>query len=238
MDPRQGSTRPPNVSPMAWYRLSSATRYRIVAETRARWESCSSPSSASSPPAASSFPPPSAALVARPVHKPEVRQTPAAQAALQKEWQRLREIKCWDEARVEEWSAVRDRTKASGQKCHLGRLFAFRAEKNSELPSDHPARKFPGCVVFESNRVVDEHHQAALIRELGAAPANMESSRIVDAYSLLPGHILQQAAAVQAYTQAELRPHLGRAPRRCPPGCMEIVQEARLSPSPCLVRTS
>ena len=33
----------------------------------------------------------------------------------------------------------------------------------------------------------------------------MESSRIVDAYSLLPRHILQQADAAQAYTQAELK---------------------------------
>ena len=100
---------------------------------------------------------------------------------------------------------MRDRAKASGQKCHLGRLSAFCAEKNSELPPDHPARKFTGRVVFEGNRVVDENHQAALYRELGAAPANMESSRIVDAYSLLPGHILQQADAAQAYTQVELK---------------------------------
>ena len=72
-------------------------------------------------------------------------------------------------------------------------LFAFCSEKDSELPPDHPSRKFKGRVVFEGNRVVDENHQAALFRVLGAAPANMESSRVVDAFSLLPGHVLQQA---------------------------------------------
>ena len=50
----------------------------------------------------------------------------------------MREIHCWDETKVEEWSAVRARAKAAGQTCHLGRLFAFCSEKNSELPLDHP----------------------------------------------------------------------------------------------------
>ena len=148
---------------------------------------------------------PYAALVARPVHKPEVRQTPAAQAALHKEWQCLRDMRCWDEAKVADWSDVRARAKAAGEKRHRVRALATCVGKNSELPPQHPARKFKGRVVFEGNRVVDEHRQAALFKELGAAPASMESSRVVDVYALLPGHVMQQADAEQAYTQAELQ---------------------------------
>ena len=40
------------------------------------------------------------ACVARPVGKKEIRDTPAAQAALLKEWDKLRKAGCWDESRV------------------------------------------------------------------------------------------------------------------------------------------
>eukprot|EP00969_Alexandrium_andersonii_P245574 10853063-Alexandrium_andersonii.AAC.1 len=40
---------------------------------------------------------PECLLVARPVNRKEVLQKPAAQAALRKEWGRLREIEVWDE---------------------------------------------------------------------------------------------------------------------------------------------
>ena len=50
----------------------------------------------------------------------------------------------------------------------------------------------------------DENHKAALFKELGASPASMESSRIIDACSMIGDHVLQQADAQQAYTQATL----------------------------------
>ena len=68
----------------------------------------------------------------------------------------------------------------------------------------HPSRKFKGRVVFEGNYVRDEYHQAALFRELGAKPASMDALRLVDAYALLEGHVMEQADAQQAYTQAKL----------------------------------
>ena len=99
---------------------------------------------------------------------------------------------------------MRARFQASNQKRHVGRLFDICVEKNSELEFGHPSRKFKGRVVFEGNSVRDEYHQQALFRELGANPASMDALRLVDAYSLLCGHVMEQADAQQAYTQAKL----------------------------------
>ena len=86
----------------------------------------------------------------------------------------------------------------------MGRVFDMCVEKNSELAPGRPSRNFKGRVVFEGSFVRDENHQAALFQHLGANPASMDALRLVDAFSLLPGHVMEQADAKQAYTQAKL----------------------------------
>ena len=46
------------------------------------------------------------AAVARRVSKQERQSNPKAQSAMQKEWDRLRDIGCWDESQVYEWSEL------------------------------------------------------------------------------------------------------------------------------------
>ena len=48
------------------------------------------------------------ATVVRPVKPHEVKSSPGAQAAMDKEWASLRELKAWDETNVREWSDVRN----------------------------------------------------------------------------------------------------------------------------------
>ena len=134
--------------------MSSALQSRIMAETAAWWESLAPPV-----PPPETAPPPEVphasgqARVARRVHKPEVRQSLSAQAAVSKEWQRLRYSVCCDESAVEEWHDVRARHRSSGQKCHVGRIFDICVDKNRELAEGHPPRKRKGRVVFEGNYV-------------------------------------------------------------------------------------
>ena len=92
--------------------------------------------------------PPWVVCVARPVGKKEIKDTPAAQAALAKEWERLRKAGCWDEASVCEWDAVAAQARREGKKAHVGRIFELCVEKGSELPAGHPERRFKGRVVF------------------------------------------------------------------------------------------
>ena len=101
------------------------------------------------------------ATVARPVKSHEVKSSPGAQAAMDKEWASLRELKAWDEKNVREWSDVRNEARNNKERNHVGMIFGFYVEKGSELPKGHSQRKFKGRVLFRGNQVRDEGHYLA-----------------------------------------------------------------------------
>ena len=142
--------------------------------------------------------------MACPVNKMEMLRTPAAEAAVAKEWERLRLAGAWDESSVQELVDLKSSAKRSGKKVHIGRIFELCHEKGSELPEGHPGRKFKGRVVFMGNQVRDEENNVAIFNELSSAPATMEAAKAADIYSLLPGHSGQTADGDMAYIQARL----------------------------------
>ena len=144
-------------------------------------------------------------MVARPVGKKEIEAQPKAQEAVQKEWQRLRDKRVWDESSVREWGDVAKEARDKGKEVHIGYLFGLCVEKNSELADGDPNKKYKYRVVFQGNRVVNQNWEAALFQDLGSSPATMEASRAADAYGCAPGHDIEIADAEQAYIQAELR---------------------------------
>jgi len=148
---------------------------------------------------------PFSALVARPVKRDEIKRTPAAQAALQKEWSKLRKAGCWDEKNVREWDDVMREARSKGKKAHNARLFEICVEKGSELPAGDPNRKFKGRVVLQGNHVKDEYYDHAIFAELSSCPSTMEAAKSGDAFGLLPGHVTEQCDAEQAYTQAKIQ---------------------------------
>ncbi len=93
----------------------------------------------------------------------------------------------------------------SGSTYHFGRVFPILVEKNSELDENDERRKFKGRVVFDGSDVMDQDKNIALFQELSSSPATMEAGKAADAYGMLPGHTIQQADAMQAYTQATLK---------------------------------
>lgn len=142
--------------------------------------------------------------VARTVTKKEAAVTPEAQAAMNKEWDKLEKQKAWVVEDVREWVQVSAEAKAKGQVVHVGRVFGILVEKGSELPKGHPERKFKGRVVFQGNNVRDQAGDYALFEELSSAPATMEAGKAVDAYGAVEGNVCQQADGTSAYTQALL----------------------------------
>ena len=62
----------------------------------------------------------------------EVVRVPDAQAALAKEWKRLRDLRTWEEDKVREWSSVRDEARKHNVSIHVGRIFELSVEKGSE----------------------------------------------------------------------------------------------------------
>ena len=142
------------------------------------------------------------ALVAKILQQPEIQRTPAAKAALDKEWQKLVDKECWIENQVREYDQVASEAQKKKLKVHFGRVFEICALKGSELKEGDPNRKCKGRSVFQGNKVLDENSDHALFAELGSSPASMEAGKIIDVYGSQPGFTKQQADARQAYTQA------------------------------------
>ena len=74
------------------------------------------------------------ASVARLVSKEEVARNPKAKAALDKEWDNLRNKGVWDEKRVRECRDIVAEARRNNKTVHLGRIFEACYEKGSELP--------------------------------------------------------------------------------------------------------
>jgi hypothetical protein len=144
-------------------------------------------------------------MVARSVGQAEVRREPEAQAALNKEWEKLEKAGCWDLSSVQEWHGVAQAAQKSGTKVHVGRVAALCTEKNSELPRGSAGRMYKGRVVFLGNNVADEQNMAAIFADLGSAPCTMAAGKMIDLVGLFPGYKLTQADAMQAYIQSRLR---------------------------------
>ena len=124
--------------------------------------------------------------------------------AMDKEWSRLRAIRTWDEDLVCEWKDVVRRARQDGRIVHVGRLIDLCMEKGAELPEGHPERKFKGRVVFGGDNVRDQDWNIAMFQELSSSPSTMAAARSADCYGMLPGHVVMQSDAEQAYTQAAL----------------------------------
>ena len=76
------------------------------------------------------------ASVARLVSKEEIARNPKAKAALDKEWDNLKNKGVWDEKRVRECRDIVNEARRSNKTVHLGRIFEACYEKGSELPEN------------------------------------------------------------------------------------------------------
>ena len=119
------------------------------------------------------------------------------------EWRRLSEKGVWDEAHPRAWNGVRREANASGKPVHMGFMFDFCVEKNSEMAPEK--RKYKGRAVFQGNAVVDQNYGVAIFQDLGSQPATMEAPKAADFYGCVPGHALHVADAEQAYVQAPMK---------------------------------
>ena len=142
------------------------------------------------------------AVVAKVLSPKEVSTNPAAQAALDKEWQKLVDKGCWIEKKVREYVSVASEAKKGNGKVHFGNIFEIGTLKGAELKEGDPNRKYKGRSVFQGNKVVDENSDHALFAEMSSSPASMEAGKILDVFGSQPGYVIQQADAKQAYPQA------------------------------------
>ena len=125
------------------------------------------------------------ATVARTIGRAELRNSKDAQASLEVEWDKLRNIggvkgnSAWNESEVREWEEVKHDC-PSLDDLHIGSLHELCVEKGSELPAGNPGRKFKGRAVFLGDRVKDGWGYSAVFEDLSSSPASMEAGKICD----------------------------------------------------------
>ncbi len=123
-----------------------------------------------------------------------------AQFALRAEWDALRALLTWDEAKVREWSEVSREAIEKKIRIHSGPMISDHCGEKCELAEGHPLRKFKVRVVFQGNNVKDEMSYEALFQDLGSAPASMSAAKFADYLSCCAGFGGEMSDAVRAYT--------------------------------------
>ena len=109
---------------------------------------------------------------------------PRAQAAVDAEWQKLRDCDggkgTWDETEVREYWDVKHEAKQkldqTGIHTHFGSLFDLCVEKASEL--EESKRRYKGRVVFGGHRIHDEFGFAAEFPEQGSGASMISASKL------------------------------------------------------------
>ena len=133
---------------------------------------------------------------------PQAMKTPAAKAAVDKEWEKLEKILAWDITKDRHKSEVIDEARTSGEKVHFASLVDICHLKNAELEAKH--QKYKGRVVLRGDFVKDESGSYAVFTEQGSSASQMTAAKIMDIISRLPGCDGQAADAVSAYTQVKM----------------------------------
>ena len=140
-------------------------------------------------------------LVHKFIPKPQAVKIPAAkaaQAAVDKEWEKLEKISAWNLTKVKSKKQVIDEARMSGATVHFASLMDMFHLKNAELDAKH--QKYKGRVVLRGDIVKDNSGSYAVFNEQGSSASQMTAAKIMDIISRLPGCDGQAADAVSAYT--------------------------------------
>ena len=135
-------------------------------------------------------------LVHKSILMPQAMKIPAAQAAVDKEWEKLQKIPAWDITKVRNKSEVIDDARTKGRKVHFASLMEICHLKNAELETRH--QKYKGRVVLRGDIVKDD------CEEQGSSASQVTAAKVMDIISRFPGCAGQAADAVSAYTQVKM----------------------------------
>ena len=140
------------------------------------------------------------------VHKflpmPQAMKIPAAEAAVDEEWEELDKIPAWNLTKVRSKSEVVDEARTKGATVHFASLMDICHLKNAELEAKH--QKYKGRVVLRGDIVKDDSGSYAVFTEQGSSASQMTAAEVMDIISRLSGCAGQAADAVSAHTQVKL----------------------------------
>ena len=118
---------------------------------------------------------------------PQAMKIPAAKAAVDKEWEKLKKISAWNLTKVRSNKEKIDEARTSGATVHFASLM----------------EKYKGRVVLRGDIVKDDSGSFSVFTEQGSSASQMTAAKIMDIISRLLGFDGQAADAVSAYTQVK-----------------------------------
>ena len=139
------------------------------------------------------------ALIHTPIPISEAMQNADAKKALNKEWDKLDDLKAFRKHQVRSKAEVQKEAKDQGRTVHFGELMELCHEKHSELPIH--LRSYKGRVVFRGDQTKDESGFYAVLSEQGTSASHLAAAKFLDAICRFPGCDGENADASSAYTQ-------------------------------------
>ena len=106
---------------------------------------------------------------------PQAMKIPAANAAVDKEWEKLEKIPAWDMTKVRNKSEVIDEAGTKGINIHFASLMDICHLKNAELETKH--QKYKGRVVLRGDIVKDDTGSYAVFTEQGSSASQMTAAK-------------------------------------------------------------
>ena len=137
---------------------------------------------------------------------------PDAKKAVDKEWQKLFDLKAFALDEMQEREAVSLYYDELGKPVHFGSVRALCHEKHSELNLADP--EYKGRVVFRGDIVRDKDGYYAVFSEQGTSSSHMAATKFLDAIARMPGCDGEDSDATSVYTQVkldEIETFLGKA---------------------------
>ena len=116
---------------------------------------------------------------------PQAMKIPAAKAAVDKEWEKLKKMSAWNLTKVRSKKEVIDEARTKGAKAHFASLMDICHLKNAELEAKH--QKYKGRVVLRGDIVKDDSGSHAVFAEQGSSASQMTAAKVMDIISRLPG---------------------------------------------------
>ena len=110
---------------------------------------------------------------------------PAAEAAVDKEWEKLKKISAWNSTKVKSKKEVIEEARTAGATVHFASLMDICHLKNAELEAKH--QKYKGRVVLRGDILKDNSGSYAVFTEQGSSASQMTAAKIMDIISRLPG---------------------------------------------------
>ena len=127
---------------------------------------------------------------------------PAANAAVDKECEKLEKIPAWNLTKVRSKSEVIDEARTSGATVHFASLMYICHLKNAELEAKH--RKYKGRVVLRGDILKDDSGAYAVFTEQGSSASQMTAAKVMDIISRVPACAGQAADTVSAWTEVKM----------------------------------